>query len=145
MVFTLLEHGFPAVVTFAVAGTIELGIVDITPPGFEAGGKIETTTMGNVRYRTAAAKKLITISGSTLTVAYDPKILSTIEANTGKNGKITVTFADLSSWDVYGWIESFKPNRLSEDERPTGAMMLEYSNRDGTGAEVGPVYNAPPP
>lgn len=139
-----IDDGFPTTIAFANAPNISFWEKEITPPGFSGGGANDTTTMRNTAWRTKAPKKLLSLTDVTGTAAYDPKIYNDIVAQGNKNQQMTTLFADGSKLQYYGWLDEFKPNPVKEGEQPTAAFTIIPSNQDGTGAEVAPVYTAPP-
>jgi hypothetical protein len=144
----ILPDGFAAKVTFADFPLVELWVKEPTPPGYEMGGPNPQTTMENVKYRTQKPKKLITVTGSSITVAYDPAILTRLTTTggglLGKNQLITVLYGDNSKHNFWGWMEAFRPNALQEGVQATAVCQLEASNINAAGVETGPVYIPPP-
>lgn len=138
-----LDDGFSTLITLANIPTIKLYEKEVTPPGFDLGGPIDTTTMRNSAWRSSAPRQLKTLTQVTATVAYATDALDSILAQLGINQLVTVTFPDGSSLEFYGWIEQFTPGAHKEGEQPTATLTVHPSNRDATGAEVAPAYNEP--
>lgn len=138
-----LDDGFSTIITIANLPTVKMFEKEVTPPGFTAGGAIETTTMRNTAYRTNAPRKLKSLSPMTSTVAYATSALEGIWAQIGVNQLITVTFPDGSSLVFWGWIEEFTPSNMVEGEQPTANLVVQPGMRNADGAEVAPVYNDP--
>lgn len=139
----IMEDGFKTTVAFAVDTTIpELEIIDVTPPGVDQGGAINRTTMANTAFRTKAAKKLKEMTDATLTVAYDPALLTVLLTISGVNTLITYTFPDSSTWAIYGFIDKAEPGTISEGDMPTMEITVVHSMRHSTtNAETAPVYD----
>lgn len=138
-----LDDGFSTLITFANAATVKLFEKEVTPPGYAAGGAIDTTTMRNQAYRTAAPKRLKSLSALSAVVAYATVALETIWAQIGVLQEITVTFPDGATLSVWGWLDEFTPAAHTEGEQPTATITVQLSMRDDQGAEVAPVYTAP--
>lgn len=139
-----LDDGFSTTIGFGLNANVKFYEKTVTPPGLEAGGSNDTTTMRNTTYRTFAPKKLITVSEAACNVAYDTGAYADILAMLGKNQLITVTFPDQSTYAFYGWIDSFTPAALQDGAQPTADVKIIPSNQDATGAETAPVRTAPP-
>ncbi len=138
-----LDDGFSTLITIANLPTVHLYEKEVTPPGYDLGGPIDTTTMRNSAWRTAAPRQLKTLTPVSATVAYATDALESILAQMGVNQLITVTFPDGSTLEFYGWIEQFTPSAHKEGEQPTAALTIHPGNRDTTGAESAPVYTDP--
>ncbi len=135
-----LDDGFSTIVTLENIPTVKMYEKEVTPPGFTGGGPIETTTMRNTAWRTAAPRQLKTLSPVTMNVAYATESLPIIREQIGVNQLITVTFPDASLMSFYGWIESFTPGANKEGDQPTAAVNVHPSNRNPAGDEVAPFY-----
>ncbi len=138
-----LNDGFKTLIAFSLAPSIKLYEKTLTPPSLEAGGENDTTTMRNTRWRTRQPKKLITAGNMSGTAAYDPVIYTDIVSIIGVNQLITVTFSDGSTLQVWGWLDAFTPNEITEGAQPTAAYTIILSNEDATPAEIAPAYAAP--
>jgi hypothetical protein len=144
----LLPDGFAALITFDDFPDVELFVKEPTPPGYEGGGGNPQSTFHNVKFRTQRPKKLITVTGGSVRVAYDPAIVTRLLTTNGglllKNQFCHVQYADLSKHNWWGWVEAFRPDSLKEGVQPEATVQLEVSNLDNNGAEVGPTYTPPP-
>jgi len=138
-----LDDGFSTIITFDLAPSIRLFEKDVTPPGYTAGGPIETTTMRNIAYRTSAPRQLKSLTQITATVAYATSALEDIWAMIGVNQLITVTFPDESTLEFFGWIEEFTAATHTEGEQPTASLVVQPGMRNPDGDEVAPIYTAP--
>jgi len=135
----ILNDGFSTIIAFALDTAVQFKEKEVTPPGMDAGGAIDLTTMQNTTYRTMAPKSLITLTESSLLVSYDPALYNEIIAMIGKNQAITITWPDATTLVFFGWINEFTPNANVEGEQPTAAITIVPSNVDGAGAEIAPV------
>jgi hypothetical protein len=144
-----LDDGFSTIVEFDELPGLKMYEKTVTPPGVNAGGAIDTTTMRNTEVRTKSPKQLIDFSDMSLTVAYDTGIYANdqIIAVCGVNQLITITLPDGGTYEFWGWIDQFTPGELSEGNQPTATMTIILSNQDATddNAEIKPVYTAPAP
>lgn len=140
-----MDDGFSTTITLANGTT--LFEKSVTPPGLDGGGAIDTTTMRNTLYRTNSPKSLITLSESSVTVAYDPAAYSTLITALNTNQLITITFPDTSTIAFWGFLNSFTPGENTEGEQPTAELTIIPSNHDNASppAEVAPVITAPTP
>lgn len=138
-----LDDGFATFITFANMPTVKIWEKEVTPPGFTAGGPIDTTTMRNTALRTSAPRKLKTLTQVSATVAYATSALAVVNAQIGVNQLITIHYPDGSTLAFWGWLESFTPASNSEGNQPTAAIVVNPSNRDNDGAETAPIYTAP--
>lgn len=140
-----LTDGHPTMITFDALGsgvTILLKETSVTPPGIDAGGENDTTTMRNTAWRTKQPKALKTLTDGSLTFQYDPELYDQILDIIGVNGLITVTFSDTSTLEFYGWLNSFTPGECVEGAMPTATGTIICSNQTDAGVETAPVYAA---
>lgn len=138
-----LDDGFSTIITLENIPNIRIYEKDVTPPGYTAGGPIDTTTMRNVAYRTQAPRKLKSLTQVSATVAYATSAYPDIWAQIGINQLITITFPDESTLEFYGWIEEFTPSTHVEGEQPTANLVIQTGMRDNDGEEVAPAYQHP--
>ncbi len=138
----LLTDGFKTLINLAaVPGAgVTFREKEVTPPGLDSGGELDTTTMRNTRWRTKQPKKLITATEMKSTVQYDPEIYASVVAAIGVNGTIQVTFPDGATLTIWGWLDKFIPNAHKEGEFTTAEITLHCSNQDNNGVEVAPLY-----
>ena len=136
-----LDDGFSTTIAFADDSDVQLFEKEVTPPGIDAGGPIDTTTMQNTTYRTMVGKSLITLSESSLTVAYDTALYNEIVAMVGNNQQITITFPDATTIAFFGFIDKFTPNALVEGEQPTAEIVIVPTNTNTSGVETAPVIS----
>ncbi len=141
---SILNDGHSTIYTFANISNVNFLEKEVTPPGVDGGGENDITTMRNVRYRTRQSKKLLTLTESSVTVAYDPAIYNDVNDQLQVNQLITITFPDLSKVDFFGWIDSFVPGTNVEGEQPTAELTIIPSNQDSNQDEIAPVYTAAP-
>jgi len=139
-----LDDGFSTIITLENLPSVKLFEKTVTPPGMTAGGPIDTTTMRNIAWRTAAPKQLKSLTPAQAEVAYATEAYPQIFAQIGVIQLITVTFPDQATLVFYGWLEEFTPGTNTEGEQPTATISIQVGNRDPDGAEVSPEYNDPP-
>jgi hypothetical protein len=137
-----IDDGHATFFTFSEAPTVKFWEKSVTPPGMDAGGANDTTTMHNTRYRTMAPKKLVTMSDSTFTAAYDPAVYSEIVSMLGVNQSIVIQFPDLSKVTFWGWLDKFTPNEAVEGAQPEASCTIVCSNQNSSGVETAPAYSA---
>lgn len=138
-----LDDGFSTTITLENLPTVKLFETEVKPPGYDAGGPIDTTTMRNTAYRTAAPKKLKSLSNMTSTVAYATEALGELWSQIGVNQIITVHFSDHSTIAFYGWIDKFEPGQHKEGAQPTATLTIQPSMRNNQDEEEAPVYTPP--
>jgi hypothetical protein len=139
-----IDDGFPTRMTFSQSASAALYFAEksITPPGFEGGGPNDTTTMRNVRYRTRAPKKLITLTDGTMECKYDPKVFQFILDQLQVNQQITVTFPDTTTMVFWGWIDNFKPGAIQEGGMALTTVTVCPSNQNDSQVETAPTLPA---
>lgn len=137
-----MDDGFST--TISLANGTTLFEKSVTPPGLDGGGATDTSTMRNTTYRTNSPKSLITLSESSVTVAYDPSEISGLISEINSNQLLTVTFPDGSSLAFWGWLNAFTPGENVEGEQPTAEMTIIPSNQNNASppVEVAPVFTA---
>lgn len=140
---SMLTDGFKTLISFALAPGIELFEIEVTPPGLDALGKIDITTMHNTRWRTSVGKALVTATDMQFTAAYDPVMYVDILAILGIAGIVSVTFPDGSHLEFTGSLDKFQPGMLKEGDRPTAACTIIIHNQTVLGAEEAITYFAP--
>lgn len=140
-----LGDGHQTLVAFTSDQNIEFWEQEVTPPGLDAGDALVITTMHNTRWRTKHAPALVDMTDMTIMVAYDPVLYTAILALLGVNTTVTVHFPDHSSLAFYGYLKSFEPDALKENEQPKATITVVPTNADPTTcAEEGPVYTDGP-
>jgi len=140
----ILEDGFSTKITFTDFASVAFSEREVTPPSIQGGGPINTTTMDNTAWRTAAAKKLKQLTESGMTVTYDAVMLSDIQAMINHNQLITVNIADGSLFKFWGFVDQFNPGPMSEGNQPTATVRIEPTNRNAAGVETAPSFTAAP-
>jgi len=139
-----LDDGFSTKIAFARDSNVSFWEKSVSPPGLDGGEAIETTTMHNLIYRTMASRALVTLTESSLTVAYDPNVYNDILTNLiNQEGSITVHFPDSSKLDFYGYLRTFEPSELSEGEQPEATVTITPTNFDPVNrVEAAPVLTS---
>ena len=141
----ILRDGFQTWIQFQANGTIF--VLDharektVTPPGYDAGGPIDTTSMRNTRFRTRYPKALITLTDMTLTVEYAVEALEEIFGLLGDNNLITVFYPDGSEESFYGYLDKFQPQEMREGEQPLATITIVPTNVHPTfDTEEAPIF-----
>lgn len=143
---TMLENGYQSLVAFADDPDISFWEKSVQPPGLDGGEKIDITTMHNTSVKTYAPQALSGMTDGDMTVAYDPVVLSQIIALINVSNAVTNHFSDGSSWDGFGYLQTFTPNAMSNGEQPEATCTVVYTNVDpADGSESSPSYTAPTP
>jgi len=137
-----IDDGFATLISFSEDSSVQMWEKEVTPPGISGGGENDTSTMRNTTWRTRSPKGLITLSESSITVAYDPAVYDEIIAMVNVNQQITITFPDNSTLVFWGWIDEFTPGANTEGEQPTADITIIPSNQNDSGVETAPVYSA---
>lgn len=135
-----LEDGFSTIYTFENAPNILLKELEVTPPGLDSGGPIETFSMRSTKWLTKAPKSLIDMTPGKALCAYDPAILDTIVAQVRINQLITITYPDGDTMAFYGYIDKWIPGSHKHGDRPTAEMTVQPTNEDNDGNEIDPVH-----
>ncbi len=139
-----LDDGFSTTIELELIPTVKLYEKEITPPNITGGGPIETTTMRNTAWRTAAPKKLKQMGQISTTCAYATDSFPVLFAQIGVNQQMTVTFPDGASLRLWGWLDEFTPSAFKEGDQPTASVKFQPSMRNNDGVETAPVYTDPP-
>lgn len=135
-----IDDGHSTTVEFSAIPGIKVWEKEVTPPGVDGGGPNDTTTMRNSVWRTMSPKKLKTLTEMTFTAAYAASVYPQLVASVNINQRITVTFADGSTLEFYGWLNSATPGAAVEGEQPTMDISVHPSNQDDDGNEVDPIF-----
>lgn len=140
-----LKSGYGAKYTFAADTDVSLWEVEVTPPGFDGGEPIDTTTHHNATYVTKAPQSLIEVTDGAMRCGYDPAVYDQIIALINVETTITCTFPDGSTDAAYGYLRSFKPSSLAArgNKYPDAEVVIVITNYDNTAkAEAGPVLTS---
>lgn len=137
-----LKDGFSTSVAFENAPDLLLWAKTVKPPGLTGGGSIATHTMESTRIRTKAPKQLLEITDGEMKAAYDPAVLDQLYAQMQVLQIITITFSDNSTWAVWGWLEEFQPDEITEGEQPTASVKFCCSGEDADCVETAPDYGS---
>ena len=138
-----INDGFPTTISFGNAPsgvTLYIQEREITPPGIDAGGENDTTTMRNTAWRTKQPKKLLSLTECSLVCKYDAAFFSQILTMVKVNTMIVIAFPDESTYRFRGWLDKFTPNAIVEGEMATANITVIPANQTAAGVEVAPVY-----
>lgn len=141
-----LTDGFSTQIELQQPPILLYAETEVTPAALTGGGGISQDSMRSEVVRTQLPKSLYGHGDITVRVAYDPTILEQIEDTAiNTNQQATITFPDGQGYYIFGWIDDFKPDGLTEGNRPTAMMTFKISNvHSGTGVEAGPLYFSAP-
>ena len=136
-----INDGFSTTVEFTdgTSGLTVLWEKEISPPGMSGGGANDTTTMRNTTWRTMAPKNLKTLTESTITVAYDPDMVTEMNSLINVNQQIIITFPGAETLTFWGFVDSVVFAPISEGEQPTADITIVPTNMGDGGSEVAPV------
>ena len=138
---TAIGDGYQTLIAFAANPDVSFWEKSVTPPGVDGGDPVETTTMHNVTVRTMAARALKTMTNSSLTAAYDPKVYNDILALINVEGAITVHFPNADTLDFFGYLKDFTPSENQEGAQPECSITIVPTNVDpADGSEAVPNY-----
>lgn len=136
----ILDNGFRTLI--AIDGVTALfEEVSVTPLGLEADEAVETSNMRSANYRTFAGGALLTGGDIQIKVHYATGAYSQIIPLLRQNRFVTQIFPDGSRLSCYCIIQSFVPEELTINERPTATLTLKPSFRSTSNppSEVVPV------
>lgn len=138
-----MEDGYRTLITFAADPDVKLWEKSVTPPGFDGGEAIPTSTMWNEVLRTFALPGLRTMSDASGRCAYDPAVYPQIEDLVNVETTITVRFPNGATLAFFGGLRTFTPGELVEGQMPEADFAITSTNTDPTtGSEASPVYTA---
>ncbi len=137
----ILSDGFSTVVDLEGSPAIRIYARDTTPPGFSAGGPIDTTTMRNTAWRTSIARKLKTFSATHVVVAVATEVISLIKDKIGINQLMRITFPDGFRIGFWGWVDEFSLGAISEGNKSLASLVIQPSMVDVNGNETAPIYD----
>tara|TARA_R110002020_G_scaffold12409_6_gene45511 strand:- start:19080 stop:19499 length:420 start_codon:yes stop_codon:yes gene_type:complete len=113
--------------------TATMYVTGITPPSFEGGGEIDTTTLANSAVRTRRPKILKDVGECSFTAQYDPGAIGTLYSLVNDDpNEITITFKTGETIVFYGWIDSVSVGEVVEGEAPTIDVTVIASNCDNS-------------
>src|SRR5436190_22609477 len=121
---SVLTDGYQTLIEFALNPAVTFYEIEVTPPGLDALGKIDISTMHNTRWRTSVGKSLVTATDTTLVVAYDPVFYDEVLDMLWINQLITITFPDGATLDYYGTIDTLQPSSHNVGNRPADKLTI---------------------
>jgi len=125
-----MDDGYQTLITFAGDANISFWEKAVTPPGFDGGDAIETTTMFNTTYRTFGPRGLYTLTEASMTVAWDPVCYTEVVAIINVEDTITVTFPDGTTLAFFGYLKNFDPSEFVEGTQPEASITIQPTNFD---------------
>lgn len=136
----MLKDGYRSLFTFSLDPDISLEEVTITPGGEDLGDPVDQTTMWNDDYMTAAPQELSQTGPTTIECAYDPIVLTQLQAMKGIEQVGTLTWKDGSTYAQYGWVNGWALAPLVKGTQPRMTITWHNSNFDFTNdVEAGPA------
>jgi len=137
-----IEDGYACLWTFADFPTISLYEIETTPPGWDAGGPINTTTMRNTTLRTFAPKKLKSLTAGGGTVAFSDTAFdtTTVEAMIGHKQLITCELPTGATYSFWGWLDRWTPGGFREGDMPTATISIVPANENNSNVETLPTF-----
>ena len=142
----VLLNGFSTTISCSLQPGLLIKETQVKPPGINAGGAINNTTMRNTTWRTFSGKVLKTLTNIDVTAAYDPNCYSQLVSMAGKNQTVTVTHSNGNSWAIQAMMDSAEPNaNTAEEEMPTMQIVFIPTNVNAAGAETGPSFGTAAP
>lgn len=135
-----IDDGFQTIVDFLGNGddlslpsawTAKFYEKEITPPGFDGGGPNDTTNMRNIKRRTKAPKKLISMTEMTFTAMYNSEVFDPTEVEARLNiiQVCRITNADGSQTGFWGYLDKFAPGPVIEGTTPTATLTVICTNQ----------------
>lgn len=136
-----LQDGYRTIIMFTSNPDIAFFIKTITPPGYDGGDVIETTTMLNDLNRTFSARSLLTLTPVTFTAAFDPIVYTEVlTLLNNKTDTATLMLPDRSTIAFFGYLKNFDPQEFSEGTQPEAQCTIQPTNWDPVNKiEAGPV------
>ena len=138
-----IQDGFSTTVSFTGYTSISFWEVTVQPPGIDGGDAVNTTTMLNGTWRTMAPRQLKTLTEAKCNGAYNDTLYTSIVAMINDLVEITVAFPNGKALTFWGYLKSFEPGEIQEDEQPRADFVIQPTNFDGS-AEQGPVVGTAP-
>jgi hypothetical protein len=86
--------------------------------------------MHNATVTTKAAQALYDVPNAQTTVAYDPAVITQIQALVNQEGSITEHFSDGSTLSYYGYLKSFAPAEKTRGTQPEATIEIVVTNWD---------------
>lgn len=142
-----VPDGWVSKISFASNLTVGFWEIGVQPAAVDGGEPIKIDTMHNVARKMKAPPGLIEDGDLDLEVAYDPSSISnvlgtSIEALINVNQSISQLWPDGTKKTFYGWLRSFKPQKLEAGKFPTAQIVIVQSNYDPVNhTEVAPVWS----
>lgn len=140
-----LFDGFSTKIALALDPNICFWEKEVTPPSYDIGEKIDTTTMFNSAYMTAALQTLIENGEAQIVASYDPAVFDqmvSVVASQGAEGNAwTITLPDGTTGSFWGGIRSITPQNNVKGTQPTANIVFIVTNWDSTNKqEAGPAW-----
>jgi hypothetical protein len=115
----------------------------LKPPGYDFGGKIDTTGLRNNRMRTSWTKQLATNTDMTAVVEYDPQVKNQIISIGGRINLFGLNYPDGEVEDFWGSLDKWEPSEHVEGDQPTSNVTVICHGVNDSGIETVPVVLLP--
>jgi hypothetical protein len=140
-----LLDGFPTRIAFASKPDLRIWENGAKPPGFDGGEAIPTSTHHNVKYHTAAPRKLLKVGPVTFKAAYDTRALNDIQSLINVQDAVTLIFPDGTTVAFWGFLQKFEPDDNEEGKFPMANCTVVPTNWDPiNNVEAGPAVTPAP-
>ena len=137
-----LRDGFATMITLGTNDDVSFWEKETTPAGKDGGDAINTTTFHNTARQTKYPRQLLEDTDISGVCAYDPNVEVDLELEINKNQEITITFNDLSTKAVWGFLKEFTPQSHTDGDMPEANFVIVVSNTDESFAEQAPVLDS---
>lgn len=135
-----MKDGFRFLIAFAADPDILLWEKSASPPGFDGGDLIDTTTQHNGTWRIMRTRSLITMTEMSGRCAYHPLVYPQIQALINVETTVTFHWPTGNYTAFYGALRVFEPDEMSEGEHPEASYTVSPINFDPTNrVEAGPL------
>lgn len=137
---TRLDNGYQALFSISSNITIEIYEKTITPPAIDGGDPIMTDTMLNEVYITKAPQCLQEWDDVTVVAAYDPAVLSELQAVLNVIQAMTIYYPDGTALTFWGFVRRIESSPLQKNTQPEITLTVVIANWDPNNCvEAGPV------
>lgn len=137
----MMKDGLKTTLTMQNYPALDLAEKEVKPIGFDGGEEIDTTTMFNAHYRSAAPRRLIKGTPCTIKASYDNDVTPVLLGQINAEQSFTETYPNGSTFCWYGYLKSAEKEVMKEGEQPTYNLTIVPTFADPTtGAETAPVF-----
>jgi hypothetical protein len=134
-----LENGKATKITFARFPDVAFWEHDVTPPGFDGGEPIITSTMHSVEFDTKSPRSLTNITNAACMARWDPKTIDEVRQMINIPDTVTYRLPDGSTVAHYAYLKSGIPQSMAEGATPMIALDIVHTAWDHVNnVEAGP-------